>query len=90
MAIMIVRHRVKDFATWKPVFQAHEPARAAAGLTNPRLFRSADDPSEVVILFDVADIGRAKALAGSDELRSAMTAAGVLEKPDVYFLNAAD
>jgi len=90
MPAIIVRHKVKDFAAWKPFFQAHESKRAAAGLTNPRLFRSADDPSEVVILLDAADLDAAKAFAGSAELRSEMAAAGVVDKPDVYFLNTAD
>ena len=90
MATIIVRHKVKDFAAWKPGFQAHEPKRAAAGLTNPRLFRSADDPNEVVIVFDAADLATAKAFAGSEALKAEMAAAGVVDKPDIYFLNAAD
>jgi len=90
LATIIVRHKVKDFAAWKPFFQAHESKRVAAGLTNPRLFRSADDPSEVVILLDAADLGAAKAFAGSEELRSEMAGAGVVDKPDIYFLNTAD
>jgi len=90
LAILIVRHKVKDFAAWKPAFQVHESERVAAGLTNPRLFCSADDPGEVVILFDAADLGAAKAFVGSAELQSAMAAAGVMDKPDIYFLNAAD
>jgi hypothetical protein len=85
---LIIRHKVKDFTAWNAVFQAHEAARVAAGLTRPRLFRSADDPAEVVILFDVADIATAKAVAGSAELQAAMMAAGVMDKPDAYFLNA--
>lgn len=90
MATIIVRHKVKDFNAWKTLFQAHESERVAAGLTNPRLLRSADDPSEVVILLDAADLGVAKAFAASEELRSEMAAAGVVDKPDVYFLETAD
>jgi hypothetical protein len=89
MALMIIRHKVKDFATWKPAFDGHRGVQTAAGLSNPRVFRSADDPTEVVILFDAQDIGKAKELAGSSELKSAMAAAGVTDKPDIYFLNPA-
>ncbi len=89
MGVMIIRHKVKDFGTWKPAFDSHQPVQAAAGLSNPRVFRSAGDPSEVVIIFDAQDIGKAKELAGSPELKSAMAAAGVMDKPDIYFLNAA-
>ena len=52
MGLVIVRHKVKDFAAWKRAFEDHASARGTAGLSNARLFRSADDPSEVVILFD--------------------------------------
>jgi hypothetical protein len=90
MAVMIIRHKVKDFASWKTAYNAHKAARDGAGLSNARLFRSADDASEVVILFDVADIGKAKAFGTSAELQSAMKGAGVVDKPDVYFLNSAD
>jgi hypothetical protein len=90
MGLIIVRHKVKDFAAWKPAFESHTPAQTAAGLSNPRVFRSADDPSEVVILFDAQDIGKAKQFVGSPDLRSAMATAGVTDKPDIYFLNAAN
>jgi hypothetical protein len=89
MGMIIVRHKMKDFAAWKSVFEGHRAAQAAAGLSNPRVFRSADDPSEVVILFDAQDIAKAKQFASSPDLRSAMAAAGVTDKPDIYFLNAA-
>src|SRR5262249_34353126 len=67
MTMLIARHKVKAFATWKQSFDSHRTAQMAAGLTNPRLFRSADDASEVVIMFDVADIAKAKAFTTSPD-----------------------
>ena len=49
-----------------------------------------DDPAEVVILFEVNDLDRARELVGSDELREVMQSAGVVDQPDVYFLNDED
>ncbi len=49
MGLLIVRHKVKDFATWKKAFDGHAAAQKTAGLSNPRLFRSADDRNEVVL-----------------------------------------
>jgi hypothetical protein len=89
MALVIVRHRVKDFAIWKKAFDGHASARGAADLSNTRLYRSVDDPSEVVILFDTDDIAKAQQFIGSPELKSAMTAAGVVDNPDVFILNPA-
>ena len=46
MGLLIVRHKVKDFAAWKKAFDGHAAAQKAAGLTQPRLFRSADDHND--------------------------------------------
>jgi hypothetical protein len=88
MYMMVVRHKVQDFRIWKDAFDAHAPVRLAAGLSNARLFCSTDDANEVFIVFDVADINKAKAFAASEEVREAMANAGVVDKPDVSFLNA--
>jgi hypothetical protein len=54
------------------------------------VFRSADDPNDVVMLFEVEDLDRAREFVGSDGLREAMESAGVVGRPDVYFLNEED
>lgn len=90
MAVMIIRHKVKDFAVWKKAFDAHRPTREGTGLTSSRVLRSDEDPNQVILIFDGVDIVKAKAFVASSELQSAMAAAGVADKPDVYFLNAAD
>ncbi|HEY3411458.1 MAG TPA: cyclase [Armatimonadota bacterium] len=84
---MLVRHKVRDFSEWKPGYDAHQPKRLAAGLTDKKLLRSADDPNEVILLFEAADLDRAKAFAESADLKETMQNVGVIDKPDVYFLN---
>ena len=86
MIHMLVRHKVSDFAKWKPVYDAHDSARRSAGLKEEHLLRNVDDPNEVILLFSAEDMDRAKAFAASDDLRQAMQKAGVTDKPDVYFL----
>jgi len=83
---MLIRHKVADFAKWKPVYDAHEPSRQNAGLKEEHLLRNADDPNEVILLFSTEDLDKAKAFTASDDLRQAMQKAGVSDKPDVYFL----
>ena len=87
MPYLLIRHKVNDFATWKSGFDEHSPAREAAGLQGGRLFRNADDPSEVLVLFEAQDAGRAKAFVASDDLRETMKHVGVSDRPDVYFLD---
>jgi hypothetical protein len=88
-SFMLVRHKVKDFATWKPVYDAHAPKRKEAGLTERQLLRGTDDPGQVVVLFEAQDLARARAFANSDDLRDTMTRAGVQDRPDIYYLNSA-
>jgi len=86
MSLAIIHHKVRDFAVWKSAFDDHESAQTAAGMTNARVFQSADDPNEVTILFDVADIARAKEFASSAELKTAMEGAGVVSAPSFHYL----
>jgi hypothetical protein len=67
MGAMIVRHSVRDFAAWRPVYDAHEAARTAAGLTNGRVFRSTEGPNDVLLLFDIADRRRAEEFGAGTE-----------------------
>ena len=83
---MLVRHKVANFAKWKPIYDAHLSVRQKAGLKEEHLFRNADDPNEVLLLFSMEDLDKAKAFTASDDLRQAMEKAGVSDKPYVYFL----
>lgn len=84
---VLIRHKVRDFNAWKKGFDAHASKRVEAGLSDRQLLRNADDANEVVILLGAEDIARAKAFAASPDLRETMQSFGVLDKPDVYFLN---
>jgi hypothetical protein len=85
MATMIIHHRVQNYEAWRPVYDAHEPTRNAAGLSNGQVFRSAEDPDDLVILFDMADRQKAEAFVASEDLKVAMQRSGVQGKPDVQF-----
>ena len=69
MGMLIIRHKVKDYGKWRPMFDEHSLMQKAAGLSNPRVFRSADDKSEIVVVFDTKDTKRAKDFAASPERR---------------------
>jgi len=86
MTHMLIRHKVADFAKWKQVYDEHASARQSAGLKELHLLRNTENPNEVILLFSVQDLNKAKTFAGSDDLRQAMQKAGVSDKPDVYFL----
>jgi hypothetical protein len=82
---LTIHHKVKDYAAWRKGYDDHEKARHAAGVTKGRVFRSAEDPNDVLILQDVADMAKARTWLGGDELKAAMTKAGVIGSPNVRF-----
>jgi hypothetical protein len=86
MNTMIVHHHVRNYEAWRPAYDKHEPMRTSAGLTHGRVFRAADDPNDLVLLFDVADKKRARAFAESDDLKTVMQNAGVEGRPEMYFI----
>jgi hypothetical protein len=90
MGTLIVSHRVKDYSTWRPVFDRHARAQKSAGLTNPRVFRSSDDKNEVVILFDTDNTKKAKDFIASPDLTATMAEAGVMDSPTFYLLESAE
>ena len=59
--------------------------RLVAGITNRRVFRSTEDPNDVVVLRDVADVAKARIWFGSDEMKVAMQKGGVIGLPTVRF-----
>jgi len=91
MGMMIVRHKVRDYGSWRPVFDDHAEMQRAAGLSNPRVYHSADsNKSEIVVVFDTKDTKRAREFAASDDLKIAMVKAGVVDQPTIYFLESID
>jgi heme-degrading monooxygenase HmoA len=86
MAYLLVRHKIEDYAKWKAAFDAHGATRKASGSRGGYLYRNANDPNEMIILLEWDDLSRAQQFAQSDDLREAMQRAGVVDRPDVYFL----
>ena len=83
---MLIRHKVKDFTGWKRAYDGHLSKRTDAGLTEKYLLRGTTDKNEVIILFEVKDIEKARKFSESADLRDVMEKAGVIDKPDIYYL----
>ena len=84
--LLVIHHHVADYAKWRPAYDADQPARDAAGLSNCQVRSTVDDPNEVFVACQVADIQKAKAFTTTSRLADAMQAAGVIGKPEVYLL----
>jgi hypothetical protein len=89
MGMLIVRHKVKDYDKWRPAFDGHAGPQKAAGLSNPRVFRSTDDKNEIVVVFDTKDTKSAKEFVASSGLKERMRESGVVDSPTIYLLEPA-
>jgi len=87
MAQFLLHHRVRDYEHFKAVFDAHASIRKLAGCKGGRLFRSTQDPNDVVILFEWEDNAKARTFAASQDLRQAMDRAGVAGRPEMHYLD---
>jgi heme-degrading monooxygenase HmoA len=89
MASMIVQHKVNDFAAWKKVYEANKPLRTSNGELADQIFRDADDPNKLIVVFKWDSLANAQKFAHSPELRAAMEKAGVVGVPAISFHNEA-
>ena len=89
MAHILVRHKVKDFAMWKKVYQGHASFRKQQGSKGSRILQNADDPNDVVIVLDWDTMEKARAFTESPNLIEIMEKAGVTGPPEITFLHSA-
>lgn len=85
MITVIVQHTVRDYDTWKPVFDEHGDIRRRHGATGHQLYRGADDPNAVTILNQFPTREQAEAFANDPSLPEAMKRGGVTGEPRVSF-----
>jgi hypothetical protein len=86
MNYLLIRHKVKDFKKWKAAYDTHGSVRKEVGLNELHLLRSAKSRNDVLLLFEVDNLARAKAFCASADLRAAMKKAGVTGKTELSIL----
>jgi len=85
MVAVIVRHRVRDYQAWKPVFDEHGEVRRRHGALGHRLYQLSGDANDVVIVNLFRDAAGAQAFAADPSLPEVMQRAGVEGHPDISF-----
>ncbi len=87
MAYVLVRHKVEDYNKWKPFYDGNESTRKKLGSKGARLFKSRDNPNELVIITEWDNVEDARKFAGSPDLKETMQKAGVKGMPEIIFLD---
>jgi hypothetical protein len=89
--ILLVQHRVRDFASWKPIFDEQGSIiRIRHGATRHWLYRSLDDPNDVVVSIGFPEEERARSFVADPALREEMEQAGVQGQPTVTLCEEVD
>lgn len=87
-SVMIIRHKVADYAKWKAGYDSHDSFRVANGLHNYVITRGIDDSSLVMVALRMDDVSKAKTFAASDDLKEKMKKVGVTGPPMIDYLEA--
>jgi heme-degrading monooxygenase HmoA len=77
MPYLLERHKVHDYARWRAVFDADAAGRKTAGCRGARFLRNAEDPEEVIVLFEWDTLQRARQRIESATLGREFEEAGV-------------
>ncbi len=86
MPVLLIRQRVSDYQAWKQGFDQQAHARTANGCQQVQIFRNAADPHEIVVLLTWDTLVRARLYAQSDDWLESIDRSGVIERPEICFL----
>ena len=89
MAYVVARHKVVDYSKWKQFFDSAYDMRKNGGEQSVRIFRTADDPNNLLLFMEWESIESAQKYIQSEDLQKAMQEASVIGQPDIYLLNEA-
>ena len=79
MIVMAIKHKVRDFGSWKSAYDSFPPT--AAGALFARVNRATDDPNDVLVVSGWNAVKDAQAFQSNPELGRKMAAAGVVGTP---------
>jgi hypothetical protein len=83
---MVVEFAIKDYDAWRPVFDAAEGERMAAGVSKARVFREAGQPDRMLVLFTVENRKKGIVWMRSAKVKEAWGAGGVVGEPMFRFI----
>ncbi|PWT70658.1 MAG: hypothetical protein C5B59_19835 [Bacteroidetes bacterium] len=86
--MMIVTHKVANYAKWLPLYESHDSVRLAHGIHNYVIGRGLKDSNMVMIAFKIDDTAKAKAFMKDPTIKKYMQKAGVISAPMATFLTA--
>lgn len=85
--LVIIKHKVANFAKWKTAYESHDSTRQAYGLHNYIVARGLKDSNMVMVVLKMDDTTKAKQFAALPDLKAAMQKGGVMGAPSFLYLD---
>jgi len=79
--MLVITHKVSNYAKWKAAYDAHDSARLANGIHNYVIGRGFKDSNMVMVALKIDDTAKAKAFGKDPGLKKAMQKGGVMGMP---------
>ena len=80
-SILLIRHKVANYASWKTAYESHDSVRVAYGLHNYLLARGTKDSNTVMVVLKADDTAKARQFTMLPDLKAAMQKGGVVGMP---------
>lgn len=90
MAYVLTEFSVKDFMSWKVLFDEFIPTRRHHSSKGARAFRVLGNPNAIVVLTEFEDIDQAIEMYESQDFKDAIERAGVIGTETVKLLEEVD
>jgi len=86
MAIIILSHDVKDFASWRPHYDGDSARRENAGFKEIAVGTQSGNPKKVFMIWE-GDPGAVEQMLKDPALKEKMETAGVTSQPEITIIN---
>ena len=83
----ILTHDVADYAAWRKVFDAGQPAREHHGITIQGVYAAADNPNRITVIAKLKTPDALQNFMSDPNAQAEMQKAGVVGAPDVRVMH---
>ena len=84
MAVTVTStQRIRDYDTWRKVFDGHAQTRREYGFTNEAVYRGTDDANSILVVMENPSRDAVLAFAADPSVRDVMASSGSIGAPHV-------
>ena len=77
--IMVAKNTVKDYSTWRTLFDGNAAMQAEYGLHIKGVYQSKEDPNTVFVVIEIDDMARAQEMIKKTQESGLFEKAGIID-----------